>query len=195
MPYGKTLVDTIESSGNLSVTGNVTTSGTITSSTGTTYPLVSGTAQNTTSGTYKDFTGIPSWVKRITVIYNGVSLSGTANLLVQIGTGGVPTTSGYSSTSSYALASSSGTNGVTSTSGYVMYIAASAYIFSGHMVLTNVSGNTWICSGLVSNLTSVPYTGQMAGLGSTSATLDMVRITTTNGTDTFDAGSVNIMYE
>jgi hypothetical protein len=28
-----------------------------------------------------------------------------------------------------------------------------------------------------------------------SGTLDRVRITTANGTDTFDAGSINILYE
>ena len=58
--------------------------------------IVSGTAQNSTSGTAIDFTGIPSWVKRITVMFNGVSTNGTSNLLLQIGAGSV-TTSGYNS--------------------------------------------------------------------------------------------------
>lgn len=195
MPYGSLALDAISTSGNLAITGNVTTSGNLTTSRGTVTSLVSGTSQATTSGTYKDFLSIPNWVRRITIIFNGVSLSGTAHLLVQIGTGGVPTTSGYSSTSSYALAASSATNGVTSTSGYIMYIGTASYVFSGHIVLTNISGNIWISSGIISNLTTTPYTGQQAGLGSTSATLDMVRITTSNGTDTFDAGSINILYE
>ena len=122
--------------------------------------LVSSTALATTSGTSKDFTSIPSWVKRITVMFNAVSLSGTANLLIQIGTGGTPTTSGYSSTSSYALASGSASGGVSSTAGYIMYISTASYIFSGHIVLTNVSGNIWVSSGLISNVTTTPYTGQ-----------------------------------
>jgi hypothetical protein len=92
------------------------------------YPLVSGTAQASTSGTSIDFTSIPSWVKRITIIYNAVSLSGTAHLLVQLGVGSTPTTSGYSSTTSYVLVGSSGTGGATSTSGYIMYVGSAAYI-------------------------------------------------------------------
>jgi len=157
--------------------------------------LVSSTALATTSGTSKDFTSIPSWVKRITIMFNAVSLSGSAHLLIQIGTGGTPTTSGYSSTSSYALASGSASGGVSSTAGYIMYVATASYVFSGHIILTNVSGNIWVSSGLISNATTTPYTGQTAGTGTISSTLDMVRITTSNGTDTFDAGSVNILYE
>lgn len=157
--------------------------------------LTSSTSQATTSGTSKDFTSIPSWVKRITIMFNAVSLSGVAHLLIQIGTGGTPTTSGYNSTSSYALASGSQSGGVSSTAGYIMYVSAATYIFSGHIVLTNISGNIWIASGLISNVTTTPYTGQTAGNGTLSSTLDMVRITTSNGTDTFDAGSVNILYE
>jgi hypothetical protein len=169
-------------------------SGTITVA-GVNSNIVTGTSQATTSGTSKDFTSIPSWVKRITIMLNGVSLNGTAHLLIQIGTGGTPTTSGYSSTSSFALASGSASGGVSSTAGYIMYIATASYVLSGHIVLTNISGNIWVSSGLISNATTTPYTGQTAGNGTLSGTLDMVRITTSNGTDTFDAGSVNILYE
>jgi len=157
--------------------------------------IVAGTTVASTSGTSIDYTSLPSWIKRITIMFNGVSLSGSANLLIQIGTGGTPTTSGYSSTSSYALASGSASGGVSSTAGYIMYIATASYVFSGHIVLTNVSGNIWVSSGLISNVTTTPYTGQTAGTGTLAGTLNMVRITTSNGTDTFDAGSVNILYE
>lgn len=157
--------------------------------------IVSGTAVASTSGTSIDYTSLPLWIKRITIMFNGVSLSGSANLLIQIGTGGTPTTSGYSSTSSYALASGSASGGVSSTAGYIMYISTASYVFSGHIVLTNVSGNIWVASGLISNVTTTPYTGQTAGTGTLAGTLNMVRITTSNGTDTFDAGSVNILYE
>ena len=157
--------------------------------------LTAGTSQATTSGTSKDFTGIPSWVKRITVMLNGVSLSGVAHLLIQIGTGGTPTTSGYNSASSYATINTSSSGGVTSTAGFIMYFAAAAYVDSGHFTITNVSGNIWVCSGMIGNTTSIPYTGQTGGNVSLGGTLNMIRITTSNGTDTFDAGSVNILYE
>ena len=162
---------------------------------GTASPLVSGTAQASTSGTSIDFTSIPNWVKRITVIFNGVSLSGSAHLLLQVGVGSSPTTSGYLSGSTYALVNSSATSGITSTAGYCMYVGTAGYALYGHMVISNISGNNWICSGLIANTNFVPYTGQAGGTGSLSGTLGMVRITTTNGTDTFDAGTINIQYE
>jgi hypothetical protein len=162
---------------------------------GSASPLVNGTAVASTSGTSIDFTSIPSWVKRITVIFNGVSLSGTAHLLLQVGVSSTPTTSGYLSGSSYALITASATLGITSTAGYCMYMGTAGYAIYGHMVISNISGNNWICSGLIANTNFTPYTGQAGGTGSLSGTLGMVRITTTNGTDTFDAGTINIQYE
>jgi len=38
-------------------------------------------------------------------------------------------------------------------------------------------------------------TGYGAGTKTISGVLDRIRLTTVNGTDTFDAGSVNILYE
>jgi hypothetical protein len=157
--------------------------------------ITSGTAVASTSGTNIDFTSIPSWVKRLTIMLNGISLSGSAHLLIQIGTGGTPTTSGYNSASSYATINTSSSGGVTSTTGFIMYFASAAYVDSGHFTITNISGNIWICSGMVGNTTSIPYTGQTGGNVSLGGTLNMLRITTSNGTDTFDAGSVNILYE
>jgi hypothetical protein len=151
--------------------------------------ITSGTAVASTSGTSIDFTSIPSWVKRITVMFNEVSSNGSSNRLVQIGSGSV-TTSGYVSTTS-ALTSAVSTT--SSTAGFIMWDDSAAFVLSGHMVLTLVSANTWVSShvGKVS-------TGQQAiGAGSIAlgGTLDRVRITAVNGTDTFDAGSINILYE
>lgn len=190
MPYGKTLVDTIESSGNLSVTGNVTTSGTITSSTGTTYPLVSGTSQTTTSGTFKDFENIPSWVKRITVVFSGVSTNGTSGVIVQIGDGSINATG-------YSAASSSGATTVTSvayTTGFGIRVASASNQVHGSMTIYNFTGNTWVAShSLGDPIAPAFFLG--GGSKTLSSALDRVRITTVNGTDTFDAGSINILYE
>ena len=158
-------------------------------------PLTSGTAAASTSGTSIDFTGIPSWVKRITVMFNGVSTNGTSHVLVQIGTGGVPTTTGYSSASSFVNITSSVAGGITSTAGFIVFYGSATYISGGNFTITNVSGNIWTFAGIIANLTTASYTGQSAGSGSLSGTLNMVRITTVNGTDTFDAGSINILYE
>jgi hypothetical protein len=199
MPYGKALVDTVESSGNLAITGNttitgnLTATGTITSSTGTTYPLVSGTAQATTSVTTVPFTGIPSWVKRITVMFSGVSTSGTSNQLIQLGTGGTPTytTSGYLG----SVTTSTGAT-ITAFSTGFMYNApvAASTVVHGIALLTNINGNTWCLSSTL-GLSDSTNTRLAGGSVALAAALTALRITTVNGTDTFDAGTINILYE
>lgn len=150
-------------------------------------------AQNTTSGTTIDFTSIPSWARRITIAFNGVSLNGTAYIMVQIGTGGTPTTSGYTGGTT-ALANAAITNAA-SVSGFPLFGAAAAYVQHGLLTLVNVSGNVWVASGNFWNVPSVNFATIVAGGVSLAGVLDMVRITSSNGTDTFDAGSVNVMYE
>jgi hypothetical protein len=208
MAYGTALLDTITSSGNLtvngnlstigtiisssdlSITGNVSATGTISSSAGVTYPLISGTSQNSTSGTSIDFTSIPSWVKRITIMFAGVSTSGSSNKLVQIGSGTV-TTTGYTSTS---ISSTNGTGvAASSTSGFIIASGSSSDILSGSLQLFNLTGNQWVLSGTLKVTTS--YVAAEGGDVSLSGILTRVRITTVNGTDTFTAGTINIMYE
>ena len=153
--------------------------------------IQAGTAVASTSGTSIDFTGIPSWVKRITVMFNGVSTSGTSNYLVRIGSGSVDTT-GYSS-AGLTQNSSGGLTAPSDSTGFITLAPqSSANACSGAMTILNVSGNIWVSSGAVSGATY----GQVSGGTKTLAgTLDRVRITTVNGTDTFDAGSINILYE
>jgi hypothetical protein len=150
--------------------------------------IVSGTAQNSTSGTSIDFTGIPSWVKRVTVMFNGVSTNGVSNYLVQIGSSSVDTT-GYTS-------GSYGTNnsGLTATAGFVIVISGATYNFYATTILTLVNGNNWMSThhGVLHGSTVSIIGG---GAKTLSGTLDRVRITTVNGTDTFDAGSINILWE
>ena len=149
--------------------------------------IVSGTAVASTSGTSIDFTSIPSWVKRITVMFNGVSTNGTSNFLIQLGTSSGIETSGYVGT----------IQGGTSTSFSAAFIVqtniASSDVVQGSCVISNLSANTWTQTGLFSNAGGgLRY---MAGSKTLSTTLDRIRITTANGTDTFDAGSINILYE
>jgi len=153
--------------------------------------ITSGTAVASTSGTSIDFTSIPSWVKRITVMLSGVSTSGTSPFLIQIGSGSVDAT-GYISTSCGVVdAAAVGSN--SSTAGFIIRSVFAANVLSGNLVITNVSGNIWVSSHTTkSNTTSSALGG---GDKTLSGTLDRVRITTVNGTDTFDAGSINILYE
>ena len=157
-------------------------------------PLTLATAQNSTSGTAIDFTGIPSWAKRLTVMLQGVSLSGTAHFLIQIGSGSI-TSSGYSSHFGY-LVSDTNANSTSSTSGFGIWGSLAAQATNGAMQinLLNPSSFVYVSSHSAGdpNGASVKTGG---GAVTLSGLLDRVRITTTNGTDTFDAGSINIMYE
>ena len=155
--------------------------------------ITSGTAVASTSGTSIDFTSIPTWVKRVTVMFNGVSTSGTSVPLVQLGAGSV-TTTGYVS-SSARLQDSSAVSVSNSTAGFVVPLANASNVFSGAIQFTNVTGNTWVGQGVLSTALVSPFSMPISGLIALGGTLDRVRITTTGGTDTFDAGSINILYE
>ena len=155
-------------------------------------PLTLATAQNTTSGTSIDFTGIPSWAKRITVIFSGVSKSGTSNILVRIGNTSGFVTSGYASTSN-AYNASNNTAGASSTAGIIMFSDSATHEVVGILSMHNVASNSWISSH--SHRTDAGAVACGGGFATAPATIDRIRLTTVNGTDTFDAGVVNIMYE
>jgi hypothetical protein len=122
---------------------------------------------------------------------NSVSLSGSSNVKFQIGSGSV-TTTGYSTSGSY---NGSGNGGTTSTSGFDMVgWASSSLSLSGMIVFSTLGSNIWVGSGTFGGAGQA-YTGMTGGSVTLSGTLDRVRITTVNGTDTFDAGSINILYE
>jgi hypothetical protein len=162
----------------------------VTTNTGAVYNSIqSATAQASTSGTSIDFTAIPNWVKRVTVMFSGVSTNGSSNLQIQAGTGSTTYT-----TSSYQNISQVGANTPANfTSGFVFGGGGAANTQTGQFVLTNVTGNTWVGSGQVFTTTTSPVYTQ--GGIALAATLTAVRITTVNGTDTFDAGTINILYE
>ena len=151
--------------------------------------IVSGTAVASTSGTTIDFTGIPSWVKRVTVMFNGVSTNGTSNLQIQIGISSGFETTGYASACFDAGSSFGATTGF-----LISGSVAANNLRSGSMVLSSFTGNTWINHGVLSR-TDTSTGSCSSGSKTLSGTLDRVRITTVNGTDTFDAGSINILYE
>lgn len=179
-------------------TGLVFAAGQVTASlngTAANVALVSGTAQNSTSGTGIDFTGIPSWAKRITVMFSGVSTNGSNLYQIRLGTSGGIDSTGYDSAASYG--DNSGTYLVNSTTGFVPLPSSSAGAASlahGAFTITNITGNTWIAFGNFSTVGS-NSAAACAGTKTLSGILDRIRITTVGSTDTFDAGSINIMYE
>jgi hypothetical protein len=157
-------------------------------------PLTLATAQ-TATGTSIDFTGIPSWAKRVTVMLDGVSTNGTSNFRLQLGTSGGIASSGY--VGSVGAAGDGGYGGSHFSNGFDSVAEGTTSLYRyGRLTLLNVSGSRWILAGSYgsdSATTAVAWT--FNGAITLSSTLDRVRITTVNGTDSFDAGTINILYE
>jgi len=193
---GATTADVLSINASGVITGSTfsgaTISGsTITSSTVDGGTITSATAQASTSGTAIDFTGIPSWVKRVTVMLNEVSLSSTSHILIQLGiSSGIENTS-YKSQSSVINTAVATIN---STSGFVVYAASGAASASGSMAISSMTGNLWASAGGYAHLGTTASAIVSGGVKQLGGVLDRIRITST-GADTFDAGSINIMYE
>ena len=157
--------------------------------------LRQGTAVATTSGTSIDFTRIPSWVKRITVMIAGVSTNGSSVPAIQVGTSaGIDTATTYLGSYSYI---SSGVSALTqSTDRFVLNSGGggASVAYHGKITLELLANNTWVITSLLGQSVTAVL-GVAFGSKTLSGTLDRIRITTVNGTDTFDAGSVNILYE
>jgi len=180
---------TIDASQNVTVAGNLSVSG----SGVITGAIKSATAQASTSGTSIDFTSIPTGVKRITIMFSGVSTNGTSNYLVQLGDSGGIENTGYVGCGGRFNAG--GNAFVNYTSGIGFSTDSASKVNSGSLIITllDATTNTWTAIGNLATANSDIYATSSSK--SLSATLDRVRITTVNGTDTFDAGSINIFYE
>jgi len=173
------------------VVGNVT--GNVVGSLTNGGSVTSGVAVASTSGTAIDFTGIPSWVKRVTVMYTSLQISGSSNVLFQLGTSGGIQISGYLGSGVF-LGSSSGASNYTT--GFGINSSGASNVMNGQIILSllNLSTGIWVANG-ISGLSNLAFIQTIAGSKALSGTLDRLRITTVNGTDTFTAGSINIMYE
>ena len=146
------------------------------------------------SGTAIDFTGIPSWVKRITVMFVNISTSGTSDMIIQLGDSGGIEATGYLGSSGTIGAASAASGSYTTGFGIRHVSAADVRQGSIKIDIADPSTNGWVAEGVISisNSNQVAVTG---GYKALSAALDRIRITTVNGTDTIDAGSFNICYE
>ena len=194
------LVISGDTSGQISVTvPAVAGSNTITLPAGTGTAAVQGvstnlavsSAVNSTSGTSIDFTSIPAYVKRITIILNGTSTSSNSALLFQAGNGSVVTT-GYNA-QGFRWSGSAGAN-TAATTGVNIIISAATNNVYGTMTISNMGGNVWFFNFYGQDF--VNNNGYIStGTITLSSALDRIRFTTLNGTDTFDAGTLNITWE
>jgi hypothetical protein len=149
-----------------------------------------------TSGTSVDFTGIPSWVKRITVMLNGVSTDGSAAYLIQLGDAGGVEATGYTATALYVSVTNNTTRAGFYTTGFGLSwsTGAAGEVNTATVTFVNTNGNNWNGMGM-QNYSTNSGGHFISGQKTLSDVLTQVRITTTNGTDAFDLGTINIMYE
>lgn len=153
--------------------------------------IILGTEQASTSSTAINFISIPAGVRKITIMFVGVSKDGTEEMLVQIGTSGTAEASGYLGGTLDSAGSAR------STAGFLLETAgAAAGIHHGSLILTleDSAAFTWTAHGGLAR-SDVSSTSVSSGSKSLAAELDMVSITTTGTPDDFDAGAINIQYE
>lgn len=111
-------------------------------------------------------------------------------------TGGTPDTSGYTSIMADINASNAASGGSIQTGGFrAADITAATDVAYSVTTLVKLSGNVWMSTGTYLIDATTDRNGYVTGSKTLSGTLDMVRVTPANGTDTFDAGTVNIMWE
>lgn len=144
----------------------------------------------TLSGTSVAFTGIPDDARRITIPIAALSTNGTSNPQIQLGTSGGFVTTGYNSTSAIL---SSGISAQENVTGFAFRSVVATYVLSGVVTLVRLSGNTWAAEGQV--MTGATSSITLCGHIDLSGTLDRIRLTTVNGTDTFDSGTISIIVE
>lgn len=159
------------------------------SSSGATY----GTKVTTTSGTVAEWTNAEiASAKKIDFNFNVFSTNGTSDLIIQLGTSGGYVSSGYSGGSANAVGS------ILNSAGFIIHAnPAAAETMSGAATMTKLSASddVWAIHGVLCRNTTAgtithEYFGGSVTLG---GGLTKVQVTATNGTDTFDAGSMNIL--
>jgi len=146
-----------------------------------------GTIQTFSNSNNKSFTftGISSLAKRVTLLFDKLTTTGTSPYLIQIGAGSIQTTGYYSA----SLAGAGVTGDETSFIGFV--VAGNVGFTSGTITFMTLGNNRWVASG--------SFTSAQMALAAGSVTLggafDRIRVTTLSGVDTFSYGSANIAWE
>ena len=163
------------------------------------YSANNGVAQSPVGTTVCDFTGIPSWVKKITIIVSGAGMSTGSYIQIQVGDSTSFKNTGYLNYTSYAGSSGGSTS---STTGIVIESgtpASTGLIYGrANLFLLDSNTNTWVGDSLVGlNAAGAPFTFQAGGVApALTGTLTRVRVTSVNGTDTFNSGTrFQMFYE
>jgi len=153
--------------------------------------MLQSTAQSA-SGTSVTFTDVPAWAKRITIAFFEVRQAAADAVLLRAGAGTVEST-GYLCELTLIV---NGASSYTESTGFgaTRIGGGASDVFSGAITLTNVTGNQWAYSGI---LTRSGSTGVFLSAGSRtfSGALDTVQLTSKNGTTVFNQGTFNVIYE
>jgi hypothetical protein len=154
--------------------------------------LTSKTAQ-AASGATVSFTGIPSWAKRITVLLSGVVTVSSGLPAIRAGAGSYEAT-GYSSTNN-AIGTSSVTSSLSATTSWdLQNSGGSANVYSGQLVITRLEGYLYTIAGQIMYSTS-GATALTTGYKTFSGNISQLQLRMSTGTDTFNGGTMNIMWE
>jgi len=152
--------------------------------------LTRATAVASTSGTEINFESLPTGIRRITLMLSAVSTNGSSHLTVQLGDSG-----GYETSSYIGKVTDNYGNYAAFSEGFrIVFDIGPTHVEHGSLTLENIDGNTWVCTGKMArgDGDNLYY---FAGSKSLSGECDRIRLTTATGTPTFDAGTVNIIYE
>jgi hypothetical protein len=148
------------------------------------------------SGTAVDFNSIPSWAKKLTVVINGISTGGTSPIVILLGKSTGLQTTGYVGsvfndvTSGPPLASQYPGN-----TGFPLVYTWDTYGYlTGMIDLINIKDGFWVASGQFGRADGAAF-HRTAGAVDLNGVLDRIRVTVANGTDTFDFGQVNLLFQ
>lgn len=135
------------------------------------------------------FTGIPSWAKRITIMFDQLSVNSTQDILIRLN----GQSSGYLSSSLICFSTGNSGRGTPYTTGFGIVLTGAAQIYTGHMVITKMSGNKWVSNHVLGLVSS--GIGALHGGGTVTLSGDLSNLSILPASGAIDGGSFNIMYE
>ena len=161
-----------------------------------------GTATASTSGSAVSFTSIPSGIKRLVFTMHVISASSNGGLNMTIGDSGGLETSGYNGSN---LGQNNNANQYNDDIGSNIHLIndssyfVAAATYSGQVIFNciDTSNNIWAFTGFIAEAdhsgTDTDLVSYVIGSKALSGTLDRVSLNCSAGT--FDAGTVNILYD
>jgi hypothetical protein len=153
-------------------------------------------AEQALSGTEVTFTGIPAGTQMIVITVNGLSQNGTATGNFRIGTSGGVESTNYTSCSLGAQnagtavvnANAAGTGFISGTFGNADNVVNITMVIA----LQDPVNNVWQAMSTFGGTGTTPFSGCVSAQRGLSGALERVSIS--SNANSFDAGSISIMY-